>query len=95
MRYSPEHSTINITLTADTITITNSGNGVAPESLQRLHERFFRPAGQEKSGSGLGLSIVDSIAQLHGLEVELSNIENEHQKRVGFKVILKIQYSKI
>ncbi|KDN11607.1 Sensory histidine kinase QseC [Snodgrassella communis] len=95
IRYSPEHSTINITLTADTITITNSGNGVAPESLQRLHERFFRPAGQEKSGSGLGLSIVDSIAQLHGLEVELSNIENEHQKRVGFKVILKIQYSKI
>ncbi|KDN13814.1 hypothetical protein SALWKB29_2164 [Snodgrassella communis] len=41
------------------------------------------------------MSIVDSIAQLHGLEVELSNIENEHQKRVGFKVILKIQYSKI
>jgi two-component system, OmpR family, sensor histidine kinase QseC len=95
IRYSPEHSTINIILAADTITITNPGNGVAPESLQRLRERFFRPAGQEKSGSGLGLSIVDSIAQLHRLEVELSNIENEHQERVRFEVILKNQYNKV
>lgn len=89
IRYSPEHSTINITLAANNITITNPGNGVSPENLKRLRERFFRPAGQEGSGSGLGLSIVDSIAKLHGLIVELDNLKNEIREYIGFQAILK------
>ncbi|MCO6527129.1 ATP-binding protein [Snodgrassella sp.] len=86
IRYSPKYSAINITLAADTITITNPGNGVAPENLQRLRERFFRPAGQESSGSGLGLSIVDSVAQLNGLKIGINNIKNKLGQRVGLQV---------
>jgi two-component system, OmpR family, sensor histidine kinase QseC len=68
------------------ITITNPGNGVAPENLQRLRERFFRPAGQKARGSGLGLSIVDSIAQLHGLKFGINDIKNKLGQRVGLQV---------
>jgi two-component system, OmpR family, sensor histidine kinase QseC len=86
IRYSPEYSTINLILAASNITITNPGNGVAPENLQRLRERFLRPAGQKARGSGLGLSIVDSIAQLHGLKFGINDIKNKLGQRVGLQV---------
>ncbi|WP_373885650.1 ATP-binding protein [Snodgrassella alvi] len=86
MRYSPEYSTINLILAASNITITNPGNGVPSENLQRLRERFFRPAGQKARGSGLGLSIVDSIAQLHGLKFGINDIKNKLGQRVGLQV---------
>lgn len=41
-------------------------------TLARLGERFFRPAGQSASGSGLGLSIAQRAARLCGLELTLS-----------------------
>ena len=57
--YSPEYSIINLTLDTNSISITNPCNDIASENLKRLRERFFRPAGQESSGSGLWLFIVD------------------------------------
>ncbi|MDD2713774.1 MAG: two-component sensor histidine kinase, partial [Simplicispira sp.] len=36
----------------------------------RLGERFFRVLGTGQSGSGLGWSIVQRIARLHGLRVQ-------------------------
>ena len=67
IRYSSEHSIINLTLNTNSISITNPCNDIVSENLKRLRERFFRPAGQESSGSGLRLSIVDGIAFLHRL----------------------------
>ena len=65
----------------------DNGTGVAAQDLTRLSERFFRPAGQSQSGSGLGLSIVKRIADLHHLHVEMQN-RVEHQHVVGFVVKL-------
>lgn len=73
IRYSPEKSTVEIVLGTDTIIIKDNGNGVKPEHLDRLSERFYRPAGQKQNGSGLGLSIVHQIADLHQLSVDFSN----------------------
>ena len=42
-----------------------------PRQLARLGERFYRPAGQAESGSGLGISIAQRIAALHGLRAAL------------------------
>ncbi|WP_410723995.1 ATP-binding protein [Burkholderia sp. SIMBA_024] len=41
--------------------------------MARLGERFYRPPGQEQTGSGLGLSIVQRIAGLHGLKISFAN----------------------
>ncbi|WP_369432617.1 ATP-binding protein [Snodgrassella alvi] len=65
--YSPEYSIINLTLDTNSFSITNPCNDIASENLKRMSENFFRPAGQESSGSGLWLSIVDDIAFLHRL----------------------------
>ena len=45
--------------------VTDNGPGVPPEELARLGERFHRLPGAAESGSGLGLSIVLRIAELH------------------------------
>ena len=55
--------------------------------LARLSERFFRPAGQAEIGSGLGLSIVRRIAELHGLQITMQNLEHNGQI-CGFQVSL-------
>ena len=52
------------------IAISDQGAGIAPEHLSRLFDRFYQtdPARGHKAaqGSGLGLSIVRSIMELHG-----------------------------
>jgi two-component system sensor histidine kinase QseC len=68
-RYAPVGSTVQLRLAAEHIEIENPGPALAPDVLQRLGERFYRPEGQDEAGSGLGLSIVRRIAALHGLVV--------------------------
>lgn len=66
VRYSPNGAAVDIRLTAEALSVSNSGVNLAPAMVARLGERFFRPAGQKETGSGLGLSIVEKIASLHG-----------------------------
>ena len=54
--------------------VKDDGAGVSSEVLARLGERFYRPPGQEKTGSGLGLSIVKRVAQLHHFNVTFNNV---------------------
>jgi two-component system sensor histidine kinase QseC len=52
--------------------VRDNGPGVPAQELSRLGERFHRLAGQDEAGSGLGLSIVLRIAELHGGRVRFS-----------------------
>lgn len=72
IRYTPPGSCVEITLSTNTLQVEDNGNRLSAAELQRLGERFWRPPGQEKSGSGLGLSIVRNIAQLHGMSLHFS-----------------------
>lgn len=75
LRYAPPGSQIQFTLNARTITIEDNGSGVSDEQLARLGERFWRPPGQTQTGSGLGISIVKNIAQLHGIRIAFSHVQ--------------------
>lgn len=52
------------------IAVRDDGPGVPPEEHPRLTERFFRVLGSGQTGSGLGLSIVEKIAVLHGATLQ-------------------------
>lgn len=70
IRYSPEGASINVELTTQKLIVSNTGVKVENAVIEKLGQRFFRPAGQKETGSGLGLSIVEKIASLHGCRSE-------------------------
>jgi two-component system sensor histidine kinase QseC len=70
LRYSPPRASIDVGVSrqADRVTlqVQDSGAGLPEPLMQRLGERFFRPPGQDESGSGLGWSIAQRVAAAHG-----------------------------
>jgi signal transduction histidine kinase len=46
--------------------VRDSGSGISPEDLSHIFERFYQGRNGQAEGSGLGLSIVQSIVQAHG-----------------------------
>ena len=50
--------------------MTDSGEGLAPEDLERVFERFYRVPDRRRggadTGSGIGLTIARGIVQAHG-----------------------------
>ncbi|ELA01127.1 ATP-binding protein [Cupriavidus metallidurans] len=73
IRYSPAGTVVTLAFEPDRITVSDRGPGVAPELLRRLGDRFFRAAGQQEQGNGLGISIARRVAVLHGLALEFAN----------------------
>jgi two-component system sensor histidine kinase QseC len=59
------------------LSVADNGPGIPEAELERVSERFYRPAGTNASGSGLGLSIVKRIAEIHAASLQLAKAENE------------------
>ncbi len=53
------------------VSVEDSGPGIETEQLPRVMQRFYRLKQQEQTGSGLGLSIVKQIVELHQGELKL------------------------
>ncbi len=82
IHYCPNNSTIHIIVADNCLLIQNEAPTLSAEHVSHLGERFYRPAGQSQSGSGLGLSIVKKIATLHHCIVETSVYDSQFQVRI-------------
>lgn len=82
IRYTPEGGSILVSLSgsrsAACLQIEDSGSGIAEEELDKVFDRFYRVMGTPSTGSGLGLSIVSKIAELHQAELTLNNKKHDH-----------------
>ena len=76
VKYSPKEAVIRIDMNNQMLKVTNSKTTVEEKNLALLGQRFFRPAGQKETGSGLGLSIVRKIAEFYDCDVAFSNTED-------------------
>lgn len=66
-KWSPAGGTVTVTLNDGTLMVGDEGSGIAPADLPHVFERFYRSAeSRSMPGSGLGLSIVASVAARHG-----------------------------
>lgn len=79
VRYTPEGGIINVRCgqAGDSayLEVEDSGPGIAQEHMGQVYERFYRIPGSPGNGCGLGLSIVQEIAGLHGASVLLGRSE--------------------
>ena len=94
IKYSPSGGSIHLELSKNNlgkavISIVDDGPGIPEADRQRVKERFVRlDKSRTLPGSGLGLSLVEAIADLHRAEFVMSDGNGQTQERPGLKASL-------
>jgi two-component system sensor histidine kinase QseC len=77
IRYTPAGGAVRVATGADQghawLEVEDNGPGIPEHEREKVFERFYRMLGTGTSGSGLGLSIVRRIAELHGANLALAD----------------------
>jgi two-component system, OmpR family, sensor kinase len=76
VRYSPPGTTVHVEVAPERIAVTDEGPGIPPEERAKVGQRFYRILGSGEEGSGLGLSIVRRVAEIHAAQLELRERES-------------------
>ena len=58
-----------------TITVSDTGSGIAAEDLPKIFDRFYK--GGASGGSGLGLTIARNLVVAHGGEIRADSVEGK------------------
>ena len=93
LKYTPENGAIDVTLQRRAggraeIAITDNGPGIDDSEKTKVVERFYRgDASRGTPGVGLGLSLAQAVAKLHGSALELSD------RGPGLSVVLTMALS--
>lgn len=86
VRHSPAHSIVTVSLELDAgkvmLAVNDEGTGIAAEKREEVLRRFHRLNDNSYHGSGLGLSIVLRIAELHDATLLLCDGRNGRGLRV-------------
>ena len=93
LKYTPQGGTVSfLAAKTDTnqirVTVRDTGQGIPPNDLPRVTERFYRvdkARSREEGGTGLGLAIVKHLVQLHGGTL---HIESEYGKGTTIEFLL-------
>jgi len=78
MKHTPAGSTITLAATVSpagpAVRIADSGPGIPPDLRDKVFQRFYRlDSSRSTQGSGLGLSLVRAIVDLHHARIELAD----------------------
>lgn len=75
VRYTPQDGIVEVCIAAQKnkvlFRVADSGPGVSPVEYDNLFKRFYRVQGNQQEGTGLGLAMVQRIAEIHHTTVTL------------------------
>jgi len=84
IRYTPPNGKVEISLRKNgnfvSLSIKDTGIGIPEEALPHIFDRFYvvdKSRSKEHGGVGLGLSIVKSVAKIHGAKIDVQSKVNE------------------
>jgi two-component system heavy metal sensor histidine kinase CusS len=88
LRFTPDGGEIVIAISANSadaeVAVSDNGSGIPAKHLPQIFDRFYRVDSSRSSrGTGLGLALVKSIAELHGGSVDATSEEGR-----GTRVVL-------
>ncbi|MDR5833944.1 ATP-binding protein [Caballeronia sp. LZ034LL] len=93
IRYTPEDGRVDLSMGADAghawIRVEDTGPGIRDDDQRRVFDPFYRVPGNDADGSGLGLSIVSTIAARLRADIELLNV-----KPAGLVVTVRFERSR-
>jgi len=71
-KWSPAYGVVEVSVDGPEVVVRDHGPGISDEDAKHVFDRFWRAANaRHLPGSGLGLSIVRSVAEAHGGSVSL------------------------
>lgn len=92
IRYTPRGGKIDLTVQVATqrviLQVSDSGPGIAPEERHRVFDPFHRIPGNDEIGSGLGLSIVRTIADRIDAEIIMEYTDGRNRTGLCVKVAI-------
>lgn len=74
--YTPEGGNVRVQVSRNDhviFRVTDTGPGIPPDERMKVFERFYRVNGTIGSGSGLGLSIVQEVANSHNASISITS----------------------
>ncbi|MFZ5522596.1 MAG: ATP-binding protein [Pseudomonadota bacterium] len=75
IRHTASGTTVQVSIASEAgkvfLSVSDDGPGIPEQELEKVSERFYRPLGTQASGSGLGLSIVKRIAEVHDASLQI------------------------
>lgn len=93
IRYTPVGGRVDLVVEsaseAVTLEFRDSGPGISEEEQLRVFNPFYRSLGTDEAGSGLGLSIVKTIADRMGARIRLSFSDETNKRGLCVSVWLK------
>jgi two-component system, OmpR family, sensor kinase len=88
IRYTPDGGQIDLCVRTSAssvvLQVDDTGLGIAEEERERVFDPFYRVLGSDEAGSGLGLSIVQAIADRCGATISLGY--SDEQAKSGLSV---------
>jgi len=92
IRYTPEGGRVDLSVRVSEgsveLCIRDNGPGIPLAERERVFDPFYRALGSEQIGSGLGLSIVQTIAHRIGAEIRLDFTDESRQTGLSAVVIV-------